>query len=141
MQAIEVKLYDDRHWHDGEGKVQAHVRQVLEYNGKRVKLDLSDLHHQELAELLQPWLAAGQPVDAQPTARLGFRPGSSESRAFYAGLRTWADENGRGEEYQVKHREGSDPVKVNYHYPESLLRDYENHLAGRAALEMARQVA
>jgi hypothetical protein len=127
MQTVEIKLWDDVDMRSGN-RVPAEEQVVVEYRGRRVRLDLTYAHAAELDTLLEPWLAAGGPEAAAPEFRHGFKPGSKEARDWRAGLRHWADSAGRTAEYMPVPRRDGLPAKLNYRYPLGLVRDYEAHL-------------
>jgi hypothetical protein len=128
MQEVQLHLWDDKHWHDAEEKVTSEETHFLELDGRRVKLDLTAAHSRELAELVGSWLDAGSDVDAPPVTRLGHKAGSKESKDWHAGLRAWADKEGRTEEY-LKYRPSG---KIDYRYPVKLVQDYEAYLLAQA---------
>jgi hypothetical protein len=132
MQEIAIKLWCDRHWRASGEKAEATEARQMEYGRRRGRWDLCADCAAELDALAAGWLKSAQGEDARPTATAGFRPGSRESRNFYAGLRKWADAQGRTEEYMVKHRPGTVSGKVNYRY-DLLIEDYEEYLVSRAA--------
>lgn len=132
MQEISIRLLCDKTRAETGTKVDATQVRILEYGKIRRRLDLTDDKAAELDALLKPWLDAGSDEDAKPTARVGFKAGSRESRDFYAGLRAWADREERTAEYTVNHRGGKKVAKINYRYPEKLVEDYEAYLASQA---------
>jgi len=132
MQEIQVKLWDDVHWHEEQGRVPSDETHYLELDGRRVRLDLTSEHGKELASQVSRWLDAGRPEGEEATARLGFKAGSAEAKQFYARLREWADAEDRSAEYKIRHRDGSTSLG-NYKYGRRLVRDYEAYLLSQAA--------
>jgi hypothetical protein len=107
---------------------------TLEYASKRVKkrvtLDLTAAHADELESLLFRWLEAGQDLDAKVAAPPhSHKAGSKEARAFYAGLREWAAMVGRSDEHWTSGRNGQ---ARQLYYPRGLVADYQEYLLGLA---------
>lgn len=129
MQTIEVRLWDDLHAREGE-KVPSDVQVELTYKTRKgtrhVRLDLTAVHGDELDKLLAPYLEAGQQPDAP--AHHG-KPGSTQAREFYAGLRAWAASAGRSGEHWTTGKNGQ---PKQYYYPKRLIADYEAYLAAQA---------
>jgi hypothetical protein len=130
MQEVLVRLWCDKTFQDTREKVQAAETVIVEYRGKRWRMDLSSGNAELLDAVLAPWLAAARPEDAPAEFHHGFKAGSAEAREWRAGLRAWADSVGRTSEYTVSHTRGGS--KLNYRYPRDLERDYENHLLQQA---------
>jgi hypothetical protein len=107
---------------------------TLEYTSKRVKkrvtLDLTTAHVEELESLLFRWLDAGQDLDAKIAALPhSHKAGSKEARAFYAGLREWAAMVGRSGEHWTTGRNGQ---AKQFYYPRGLVADYQEYLLDQA---------
>lgn len=132
MQEIAIRLWCDRHWRESGERVEATEVRTMEYRRKRGRWDLCGAHAAALDAVAGEWLGFAQDEDARPTATAAFRPGSKQSRDFYRDLRKWADDQGRSDEYQVRHRPETVVHKANYNY-DSLLADYEAYLVSRAA--------
>lgn len=128
MQEVLLRLWCDKTWHDSQQKAESDGTHVLELDGHRVRLDLTNENFQELAAWLAPWLAAGSQEDTGPVARVGFKAGSKEAKDFRRGLREWADGEGRTEEYKRERPDG----KVDYKYPKKLYDDYVAYLLSQA---------
>lgn len=126
MQEVLLKLWCDKTWHDSEEKVESDGSHVLELDGRRVQLDLTDPHYKALAEFLEPWLAAGHREGEGPVTRVGFKAGSQESKDWRRRLREWADAEGRSSEYLRATPDESG--KNKYTYPRQLVKDFEAHL-------------
>ena len=131
MQQILIKLWDDREFADHGTYVESQGAHFLELDGRRVRQDLTAENYRRLRSEVLPWLRAGHSEDERPSARAGFRLGSSESKQFYKDLRKWADSEGRSAEYQIRHRDGQISAN-NYKYKENLVRDYEAYLLTQA---------
>jgi hypothetical protein len=140
MQTVEIRLWDDLEAAAGS-RVPSSTWVTLEYGTekggvKRVRLDLTAEHEAELSGLLAPYLAAGsRPDQASPKAAFtpGSRTGSTEARAYFAGLREWAEAEGRLEECYTTESPGK---PRQYYYHREIRQDYEKHLlslAGRQA--------
>lgn len=130
MQEVVLRLLDDKTWYDRQEKVESAGSHVLELDGNRVKLDLTDENFKELAGWLAPWLAAGHREDEGPVTRLGFKAGSPESKNWRRRLREWADSEGRSSEYL--RATPDDSGKNKYTYPRQLVKDFEAYLLSLA---------
>lgn len=62
MEQVQVKLYDDRSYHADGSLVEADASHILELDGRRVKLDLTEDNFDELSGQLARWLDAGSPA-------------------------------------------------------------------------------
>lgn len=130
MREVLLRLLCDKTWYDEQEKVESDGSHVLELDGRRVKLDLTDAHYKALAGFLEPWLAAGHGEDEGPVTRLGFKPGSQESKDWRRRLREWADGEDRTSEYL--RAAPDDSGKNKYKYPRPLVRDFEAYLLAQA---------
>lgn len=135
MEEVLLRLLDDKIWHDRQEKVESAGSHVLELDGQRVKLDLTDENFKELAGWLAPWLAAGRREGEGPVTRLGFKAGSPESKNWRCRLREWADSEGRSSEYL--RATPDDSGKNKYTYPRPLVRDFEAYLLAQATVQPA----
>lgn len=142
MEEVLVRIWDDRIKCEQDERVEAAERLVLEYRGKRYRIDLTAQNAALLDADLAPWLACArrEREEGGTMAAHGFRPGSREARAWRQGLRAWAEAEGRGGEVR-ENRSGRDGKKVNYTYTFELERDYQNHLMEKGAAFMVSQVS
>lgn len=141
MQTVEVRLWDDLHHRQDGEKVAADVQVELEYRcekrTRRVRLDLTAQHGDELAKLLAPYLEAGTPSDDQgqsevkPGGKIRRKPpGDMPNRVWRRQMRAWADELG------LVNREDSrypawQTVTGKHYYPSDLEDAFLLHQAGR----------
>jgi hypothetical protein len=129
MQEILVKLWCNRCFHTHDRRIEATELRRFTAGRKPRRLDLCAPCAEAFDAEVGGWAAMADEEDARPETR--FRAGSKESRDFYAGMRAWADTQGRTAEYEVRHR-GPGPHKVNYNKPQKLVDDYLAYLAGQA---------
>lgn len=135
MEKIQVVLYDDMHHSNDGSLVVADASHVLELDGQRVKLDLTEANFEELGDFLAEYLAAGSPIAIPGAAANPGRPGGRkgvspdpERVTFNEAMRLWAAWQDRVEE--TKTRSGSG---VQYYWS-SLRKDVaawldEHHMA------------
>lgn len=154
MQTVEIRLWDDLHAKQGD-KVPSDVQVMLEYKGKRRRLDLTSAHAEELDKLLAPYMAAGQNPDAPPahsTARpekpgtkaggklLRVAPEGMSPHDWRRGMREWSDSLGL-----VNRKDPDLPAWQSspgkWYYPGDLEDAFLLHLQGdeEAALKLVAQ--
>lgn len=151
MKEIKVVAYDDIHAAEGR-KVEAEWIDVeVQFGEEGVVADLTDEHYQVVREALASVLAVGKKRQkpeavesgeldggrkrANPVSPLDklcpFAVGTPERRDYLIGIRFWADQEGRAEEYQSP--QGTAKRDENqYHYPKQLLLDYNQFLGDQA---------
>src|SRR5262249_40489022 len=98
--------------------VEATATVPIGLNGEWRELDLGEANFKALMDALMPFWAAAQPPNA-PIQPAGTK-NSRQSRSFFEGMRDWADQQGRSNEYR-KHASG-------FKYEASLRRDYDAYL-------------
>ncbi len=159
MKEVKVVAYDDIHKREGINIEATRIDVPVRFGDIELTVDLTEEHyqavHQSLAAVLGAAImrdareaaakaqlpGAGQAVKKQqstaPLEKLcPFPPGSPERVRYLEGLRLWADQVGRGDEYQGK--PGSvKRAKHMYHYPKSLLEGYNAFLAEQARQQRA----
>lgn len=149
MQTVEVHLWDDLHHRQDGSKVPADIQVELTYKVKKgsrhaqkhVLLDLSAEHGSELDQLLAPYLAAGQPPEAEDSGREvnnGGKirrgppggPGGSAARKWRENLRAWSDSLGLVNRDDPSYAAWQTTRGVHY-YPADLEDAFTLHEDGR----------
>lgn len=141
MKEVTVASWDDLHYSQGERVPAAHgPSTVLRLNSRTVELDLTDEHQQELAAMLEPWLAAGHNPEhdiKKQTGGAGHPIGDlAASRAYNRGMAAWADEHG-AEGIYAYNKPGHNGHKSSY-FPRALRLAYAEHLASQVTRGGAR---
>jgi hypothetical protein len=121
MKAVQIVALDDVEYKAGH-QVEAAQTITLGWNGEWRELDLSGANFYALKDAIKVFWDAGH----EPG--LGLIPGgtrnSKKSRAYFEGMREWADSQGRSAEY-TKYESG-------YRYEPNLRRDYDAYLVEQA---------
>lgn len=143
MQTVEVHLWDDLHHRQDGERVPAAVQVELAYKcdkrTRRVRLDLTAQHEEELAKLLAPYLEAGTAPDAQdqdqtdvkPGGKIRRRPpGDMPNRIWRRQMRAWADELGLVNRDDARYPAWQ-TVTGKHYYPSDLEDAFLLHQAGR----------
>lgn len=103
---------------------------TLGLNGKWVELDLNDLHHKEVTDVVMEYMKVGTPTGVQgPRPRV--QKGTHKDRrgeAFYAGMRAYGEAHG-----MPAPRQNAAGGHYKYKYSARLRREYEAYLAEQQA--------
>lgn len=137
---IIFERYDDLDYARDKTKTLAtHIGVVVGWEGRQVRLDLSDASYQALSDQFGPLMRAGEPAQQDRTRKSASSPaaartGKSGRRpdAYYAGLVEWVKASG------IVKKDGTGRLAYEGRngrndYPDWLIRDYDAHLAQPAA--------
>jgi hypothetical protein len=87
-----IQAVDDLHMAEDGREVKATETRLVGLGSKRVELDLTAEHAEQLDKLLAPYLAAGhRPEPKPPSPGVAASAHAKMSRAEAADLRAWAD--------------------------------------------------
>jgi Lsr2 len=128
MKTLEIKSWDDVHAQEGV-RIESARTVSFSFDKTDYELDLTAEHAAELEQLLAPWIKAAHPPSNGLVLTRMRKPGSAESREFYAGLRAWAKAVGRDDEHWTSGKNGQ-PRQL--YYPRQMVTDYEAYLLSQA---------
>lgn len=149
---MQVVVWDDLFMAEGVRVEAQRVDVPVQFGDFKGVLDLTDEHFTEVENALRSCLtalfarenreAAAEKEAAKKAKPAGRKlvspidkycpyPANSRERLEYLkGIRYWADQNGRGDEYRPP--QGSTKDDNQYHYPKQLLLDYNAYLSDEA---------
>jgi hypothetical protein len=86
-----IQAVDDLHMAEDGREVKATETRLVGLGNKRVELDLTAEHAEQLDKLLGPYLAAGHRPEPKPPSGVADHAHAKMSRKEAADLRAWAD--------------------------------------------------
>lgn len=153
MKEVRVVSWDDIHKREGRDIEATRIDVPVRFGEIELTVDLTEEHYQAVHQSLAAVLGAAIMRDAREAAVQARLPGADgkkkqqtippleklcpyppntpERSRYLEALRRWADQVGRGDEYQGK--PGSTKrAKHMYHYPKDLLLGFNAYLAEQA---------
>jgi soluble cytochrome b562 len=103
-------------------------------NGQWYELHVTDQHAEIVDKHLDEFLRFARPIDGQPprTKRVNV-PDKKQTVGYYRGMRLWADQHDRSDEYH-KIEGKSSGAHQSYKYRDSLRQDYAAYVAMQNAV-------
>jgi hypothetical protein len=130
MREITVSNWDDLHFAEGKRiAAEPGPDTVLQLNGQRVELALTDEHKRQLADVLAPYFEAGEKT--RPVRRpgaTGDRSRMAESRVYNKAMREWAEAPEQQGKYKITYAQLQNGKQGKPYYPEDLRRAYKAFL-------------